>query len=100
MAGLRVLLRETEISDDGPAVAQENIGQFEVTMEIATLGHFDESSNDVLHDLEDFLFADSASLLEEATEISLITVLCDDVAMRGLTYHIIALQDVGVFDLG
>jgi hypothetical protein len=100
MPGLRVLLGETEISYDGSAVAQEDIGQFEVTMQVATLGHLYESSNDVLHDLEDFLFADSSSLLEEATEISLVTVLCDDVAMRGLTHHIIALQDVGVLDLG
>lgn len=100
MAGLRVLLGEAEISDDGTAVAQEDIGQFEITMQVATLGHFYESSNDVLHDLEDFLFADSSSLFEEATEISLIAVLCDDVAMRGLAYYIKALQNVGVLDLG
>lgn len=95
-----MLLRESEIGDDGAAIAHEDIGQFEVTMQVATLGHFYEASNSVLHDLEDFLFADSPSLLEEAAEISLVTVLCDDVTVGGLTYYIIALQDIGVFDLG
>lgn len=81
MTGLRMLLCEAEVSDDGATVAHKDIGQFEVTMQIATLGHFYEPSNDVLHNFEDFLFANSPSLLEEAAEISLITVLCDDVAM-------------------
>jgi hypothetical protein len=100
MAGLRVLLGESEVSDDGAAIAHEDIGQLEIAMQVAPFGHFDETSDDVLHDLEDFLLGDPPALLEEAGEVALVAVLRDDVTVGGLTDHVVTLQDVGVFNLG
>jgi hypothetical protein len=95
-----VLLREAEVCDDGSAVVQEDVGQFEVAVQVAALCHLDEATDDVFEQFEGFLFGDPSAFLEEAAEVALVAVLRDDVAVGGLSDHIEALQDVGVFDLG
>lgn len=95
-----MLLSKSEISNNGTTITHEDIGQFEVTMQIAALGHFNKAGNNVLHDLKDFLFSESPALLEEAAEVALIAVLGNNVAVGCLADDVVTLQDIGVFNLG
>lgn len=69
-------------------------------MQIASLSHLDEPWHNIFHNLQNFLLSDPPLFLQEATKIPLIAELSNDEAVRGFTDNIIALQDIGMFDLG
>ena len=69
-------------------------------MQKLVLADFEIAIDDVLHEGKDFVFWHFALLLEEGTEVALLAVFSDDVAVRGLADDIEASEDVGVFEFG
>jgi hypothetical protein len=94
-----VLFGEAEVGNDGSSVIKEDVGQFEIPVQVAPFCHLDESCYDILHDLEHFLLADSSPLLQEAAQIALIAELSDDEAVGSFPHHVVALKDIGMLDL-
>jgi len=58
-----------------------------------------EPFDDVFHDLCNISLCDPFSLFEVGTEIPFVTELSDYIAMRGFSDHVIALEDVRMFQL-
>lgn len=65
-------------------------------MQVVAASNLDKPRSNIGHQPTHFLLAQSAFLLEILSEVTLITVLHDDVAVVGGRKHIIATQDVGV----
>jgi hypothetical protein len=64
------------------------------------LGHLEEALHNMPHEHCNLLLGDLALLLEERAEVALVAELSDDVAMRGVPDDVVALEDVGVLQLG
>jgi hypothetical protein len=92
-----MLLGKTEVRNHRPALAQQNVRQFQVAMQVLTLRHLDETGNDVLHQLQHFQFIHFPLFLQETAEIALVAVLCNDVTKGRLADHVHAPQNVGMF---
>ena len=58
--------------------------------------HLDEPTDDVLGQLKHLSLSKLASFLEQPTQVTLVTVLSDDIAVRCLADYIVATQDIGV----
>ncbi|CAM6002385.1 unnamed protein product [Sphagnum balticum] len=97
---VRELFGESEVSDAGRPVADEDIGQLQVAVQEVVLSDLEEPPDDVPHDACNFLFPDFASFLEDGAEISLVAKLGDDVAVGRLPDDIITFENVGVFQFG
>lgn len=69
-------------------------------MQKLILTDFQETINDIFHNSEDLSFIHSPLFLEQRAEITFITVLGNDIAMRSLSDDIETLQDVGMFEFG
>ena len=91
-----MLFSKPEISQQRPSIAHEDIGQLEVAVEEVTLRHLDEPAHNVFGQLEDIALRHPALLLEGNTQIPLITVFSDDIAMRCFPDDIIATQNIGM----
>lgn len=57
----------------------------------------DKPRDDIFDELKNFLFLNSLSLLEVLTEVSIVAVLSDDIAVGWFPDDIEALENVGVF---
>ena len=95
-----MLLGKAEVSQQGASAAHEDVGQFQIAVQEVPLSHLDKPADDVLGQLEHLGLSEFAALLEQPAEVALVAVLSDDVAVGGLAHHIVAPQDVGVFEAG
>ena len=89
-----MLFGKSKISQQGPAIAHKYIRQFEVPMQEISLCHLYEPTHDILGQLEDVTLRQFPFLLESNTQVSLVAVLSDDIAMGGLPDDIITTQDI------
>jgi hypothetical protein len=92
-----MLLGKTEVRNHRPTLAQQNVRQLQVTMQVLTLRHLNKTPNDVLHQLQHFQFSDFPLFLEETAEIALVAVLSNDVTKGRLADHVHTPQNVGMF---
>ena len=95
-----MLFGKAKVSEERPAAVHEDIGKFQITVQKMLLRHLDEPGHDILRQLQYLSLSKLAPLLEQPTEVTLVAELSDDIAMGGLTHHIIAAQDVGMSEAG
>ena len=76
-----ILFGKPKISDFGCAVTNEDVGQFQVSMQEAFLTDLNESGNNVLQEFDGFFLSESSLFLDESAEIALIAKLGNNVAM-------------------
>lgn len=69
-------------------------------MQELILSNLKEAIYDIAHEVQDLRFTHPASFLEDGAEIAFIAKLSNDVAMRGLSDDIEALENVGMLQLG
>ena len=89
-----MLLGESEVGDHRSALAEENVGQLEISVEESSRSYFDKSANNALCQFHGFLFAESLLLLEKDAEVTPVAELSDDVAVAPLPHDIVALEDM------
>ena len=68
-------------------------------MQELILSNLKKPIHDVTHEGQNLRFTHLASFLEDGAQIALIAKLSNDVAMRGLSDDIEALENVGCFNL-
>lgn len=95
-----VFLGEPEVSDHGSPSAYEDVGQFQISVQVATLSNLNETTDDVFCQFEDFTFPQASFLLEKGREVALVAVLSDDEAVGGLPDHIVAPEHILMFEFG
>lgn len=95
-----MLFGKPKIGYDGSPVRQEDICQFQISMQKVSLGHINKSWNYILGEFKGLKFTESSFFLQVPTEISFVTEFSYNIAMGCLTHDIIAPQDVGVFQFG
>ena len=91
-----MLFGKAKVSEERPATVHEDIGKFQITVQKMLLRHLDEPGHDILRQLQYLSLSKLAPLLEQPTEVTLVTVLSDDIAVRSLADYIVATQDIGV----
>jgi hypothetical protein len=69
-------------------------------MQELILSNLKKAIHDIAHEGQDLGFTHPASFLEDGAEIAFIAKLSNDVAMRGVSDDIEALENVGMLQLG
>lgn len=69
-------------------------------MQELILSNLKKPIHDIAHEGQNLRFTHPASFLEDGAQIALIAKLSNDVAMRGLSDDIEALENVGMLQLG
>lgn len=93
-----MLLGEPEVSNYRVPLAQENVGKFQISMQEFVLPHFNEPAHNVPQKFSGLLFTASAFFLQPFTQIPLVAILSDDVAVGGFPNNIVTLENVGMVE--
>lgn len=69
-------------------------------MQELVFSNFQIAANDIFRDCHHFVLWHFAALLQQRTQVALLAVLGDDIAVRRLSDDLVAAQDVGMLQLG